>query len=30
MTGGPGDDLNWPAGHQARAERTGQEDWVPR
>jgi hypothetical protein len=29
MTGNPGDDLDWLAGHQARAERTGREDWVP-
>jgi hypothetical protein len=29
MTGNPGDDLDWLAGHHARAERTGQKDWVP-
>ena len=29
MTGSPGDDLDWQAGHEARAGRTGQEDWVP-
>jgi hypothetical protein len=29
MTGNPGDDLDWRAGHQARAERTGQKNWVP-
>lgn len=29
MTGSPGDDLDWQAEHQARAERTGQTDWLP-
>jgi len=28
MTGSPGDELDWLAGHQARAERTSLEDWV--
>ena len=28
MTGSPGDELDWLAGHQARAERTSHEDWV--
>jgi len=26
MTGSPGDDLDWQAGHEARTGRTGQED----